>query len=271
MLSLRDLQQRFAEALVDGDDSAIRTHVHDGVIGAAARLGIYRNNVQVAFTKALALGFPVIERLTGADYFRQLALDYLREHPSRSGNLQHIGGPFPAYLRQRFANTEYGYLPDVAALEWARDEALLADDVAPLTADAFRGFDPVLYEQLRLDLHPACALIRSPFPIVRIWCANQPGATEETIDLASGGSTTLVARGRDGVEFYELGAAAFRMLEVLGDRGTLGSALDAARSVDEQFDVTATLRLAFEAGAFAALHAPAPPCNDGAPAPFSAG
>ncbi len=57
----------------------------------AERLDIYRNNLREGFVKALALGFPVIERLVGAEYFHQLAIELLRAHPSRSGNLHHGG------------------------------------------------------------------------------------------------------------------------------------------------------------------------------------
>src|ERR1700704_1590626 len=106
----------FVDALFGGDAAGVAAQIEANGLEPAERLDIYRNNLHEGFTKALAIGFPVIERLVGVDYFRQLALDFLRAHPSRAGNLHHIGAPFPRFLRERFADTEYTYFADVAAL-----------------------------------------------------------------------------------------------------------------------------------------------------------
>ena len=110
MHALRELQQQFAGALFgDGVPPEIRANG----VAVEARLDIYRNNLSEGFLKTLALEFPAIERLVGADYFRQMGLDFLCAHPSRAGNLHHVGTPFAAFLRARFAGTQYDYLPDV--------------------------------------------------------------------------------------------------------------------------------------------------------------
>src|SRR3954453_14142785 len=83
MPGLRELQLQFVAAMFAESD-AIQTHVRDDGMSASARLGIYRNNLREGFIKALALGFPVIERLGGTDYFRQLALEFMSAHPSRA-------------------------------------------------------------------------------------------------------------------------------------------------------------------------------------------
>ena len=142
MLPLRELQLRFAAALFDGAVEPIAPHVLAGALGADARLRIYRNNLREGFRKTLALEFPVIERLVGAQYFAQLALELLTEHPSRAGNLHHVGAPLAAFLRRRFAGTEHAYLPDVAELEWACQEALVAADSEPLDPQSLRRIDP---------------------------------------------------------------------------------------------------------------------------------
>ncbi len=93
MPALRELQLAFVAAMF-GESDGVEAHVHNGGMSADARLSIYQNNLREGFIKALALTFPVVERLGGTDYFRQLALEFLAAHPSRSGNLHHIGAPF---------------------------------------------------------------------------------------------------------------------------------------------------------------------------------
>src|SRR6266702_7161557 len=163
MLPLRDLQELFDGALFDYAPDAVAPRIHgyeteaaQGVaIDAHARLAIYRNNLHEGFRKALALEFSVIERLVGEDYFRQLALSFQSEHPSRSGDLHSIGQPFARFLLQRFEGTKYAYLPDVATLEWAYQQSSVAADAPSFDPAALRDIPQEGYGQLRFTLHPA--------------------------------------------------------------------------------------------------------------------
>ncbi|HVY82667.1 MAG TPA: DNA-binding domain-containing protein [Steroidobacteraceae bacterium] len=242
MLTLRELQLQFAAALFDGADATVVPHIVANGIDPAQRIDIYRNNLHEGFIQALAVAFPVIERLVGTDYFRQLAREFQRAHPSRAGDLHHIGRPFEGFLRARFAGTQYAYLPDVAALEWAVEEALIAPDAEPLDPDVFRELDPADYEELRFELHPASRLVQSPYPIVRIWQVNQPGAeSDELIDLDAGGARALVLRAMEGVELHEIPAADFAALAAFARGAPLGLALDEAQRADASFDLGAAL------------------------------
>jgi hypothetical protein len=245
MPALRELQLAFVAALFD-ESQAVTTHVREGGMAAGARLSIYQNNLREGFIKALALGFPVIERLGGTDYFRQLALEFLAAHPSRSGNLHHIGEPFAPFLARKFAGTQYAYFADVAALEWAYEEAQLAGDADALSTEAFAGVAPEDYGRLTFTFHPACRLVQSRYPIVKIWRVNQPETlSDEVIDLDSGGDNVLVLRTPECVEFHRLPAARFALFEALSRGEPLGLALDhaqAAEGAESDFDLGAALR-----------------------------
>jgi len=243
VLPLRELQLRFCAAVFDDALDAVTPWIHGDEIDAEARVSIYRHNVHEGFTKTLALEFPVIERLVGEDYFRQLALLLLAEHPSRAGNLHHIGAPFSLFLRRRFEGTPYSYLSDVAALEWAYQESMVAAEVPPLDLDTLRSVAPHAYEQLRFALHPACVLVRSAYPIVRIWTTNQQNVgNEEVIELSSGADLVLVRRADDAIEFRRLSVGDFTLLGALARDTALGDALEAARALDPDFNLGAALR-----------------------------
>jgi hypothetical protein len=245
MHALRELQYQFAGALF-GD--GVIPGVRPNGIAVEDRLEIYRNNLREGFLKTLALEFPAIERLVGADYFRQTGLEFLAAHPSRAGNLHHVGAPFPAFLRERFAGTQYDYLPDVATLEWAYQESMVAADAAPFDIETLRR---VSADELRLTLHPAARLVRAAYPIVRIWRANRPeSASDETIDLGSGGDSVLILRAAGHVEFHRLPAGQFALLERLAQGASLGDAFEAALAADPTFDLTEALRRFISLGVF---------------------
>ncbi len=118
-MKLADLQRRFVASLY-GEPAGIEAAIRGaGGIDARGRIAIYRHNLEAGFAKALALEFPVIAALCGAEYFALLAREFQRAHPSTSGDLHDIGGPFPRYLRQRFGAGDHAYLGVVAALYWA--------------------------------------------------------------------------------------------------------------------------------------------------------
>jgi hypothetical protein len=235
MSSLRDLQRQFVGALFE--------ELPDSQVENAARLAIYRNNLHEGFTKALALEFPVIQGLVGDDYFRQMAREFLRAYPSRAGDLHAIGSPFPEYLRGRFAGTEYAYLPDVAQLEWAYERAAIAADAPPFDIRALAHVAPESYGGLRFDLHPACYLVSSVYPILRIWQVNQIGAdSKEVVDLSTGPDHIATRRVGHGVELVRLPCAEYRLLECFLRGATLAEALTALQSVEPELDLGCSLR-----------------------------
>lgn len=252
MLTLREIQRGFTSVLFDtGAGSFAREILHDGIDGAA-RLGIYRNNLHEGFIKALTLEFPVIVRLVGTDYFRQLALEFLAAHPSRAGDLHHVGTALSRYLGERLSGTEYAYLCDVAALEWAWQEVLVAPDSPTLHSADLGDVAPAEYGNLKFRLHPAVRLVSSLYPILQIWKENQPGSpAEATIDLASSGDRVLVLRGAQGITLQTLAAGEFALLECFDRDFTLAAAFEAAGMTDPSFDLGAALRRFVPLGAFA--------------------
>jgi hypothetical protein len=260
MLPLRDLQTLFDGALFDDAPDAVapwicgyETDAAQGVaIDARARVAIYRNNLHEGFRKALALGFPVIERLVGEAYFRQLALSFLAEHPSRCGDLHFIGEPFARFLLRRFEDTQYAYLPDVATLEWTYQQSSVAADAPSFDPAALSAIPQESYGQLRFALHPACGLVRSPYPVMKIWAVNQPNAdVDEVIDLSSGADFILVRRAAEGVEMRRIAAAEFAMLDAFSQGANLADALESAYAVDPDFDLAEALRRLIALGVLA--------------------
>jgi hypothetical protein len=219
----------------------------------AAGIEVYRNNLRAGFLRALSLEFPVIERLVGADYFRQLAWDFQRRHPSRAGDLHEIGAPFADYLRSRFGEGGFAYLPDVAALEWACQQSAVAAAAQDFDAAAISCVAPEAYSRLRFELKPECLLVRSDYPILRIWQSNQPGALDETIDLSMGGECVVTHRGRDGVELCRITEGMHSLLKEFSSGSALEQAWAAAVRCDPGFDLGQALRQALALRLLAAV------------------
>src|SRR5262249_23011925 len=156
MLPLRELQERIASQLFATGSEPLSDWIRSDGISASARLEVYRNNLHAGLTKTLGLEFPVIRRLLGEEDFRQVALAFLARHPSRSGDLHRVGAPFGCFLRTQFVETEYLYLADVARLEWAYQECLVAEDSDCLDPRTLRNIPTDAYGNLRFTIRSAC-------------------------------------------------------------------------------------------------------------------
>jgi hypothetical protein len=242
MPSLHELQRAFAAALLTDSCADFEPHVRANGIESAARIRIYRNNTRENFLATLRATYPILERLVGEDYFRQLALEYRERFPSGSGDLHHVGERLAEFIAQRFAESPYRYFADIACLEWAYQEVMVAADHASLDIEQLQQVPPADYARLQFRLHPAARLFASTFPVLRIWSANQSGGdTSQVIDLDGGGENVLLVRTAHDVELRLLDIAEFTFLQHTTNGVSLAQATDLASEAGD-FDLGATLR-----------------------------
>lgn len=259
MPSLREVQRGFAAATVFGDTTALATlGVVGGGLDPVARIGIYRNNVLVNYRKTLAATYPVVRRLVGAPFFNAAVDAFVRAYPSRHGDVNRYGGEFARFLAAYPPARELPYLPDVARLEWAIDQAAIAADARQLDLDALAAVPGESFESLRFVLSPSAHFLASPYPILRIWQVNQDGFEgDDTVDLGAGGDSLLVLRGASGVTIERLSPGEHALLTALASHAGLGDAAARATAREEGFDLTRALRHHVAAQTLVAFHVPA--------------
>ncbi|MEO8627337.1 MAG: DNA-binding domain-containing protein [Betaproteobacteria bacterium] len=237
MLSLRETQGRFAEAVFGVGINAPGPNVRADGVSPAARIGFYRTNVFANYRSALALSYPAVQSLVGERFFAVLCDDYIRRIPSRSSDVGQHAERFAQFLSGYAGVRSLPYLADVARLEWCIEESFNAGDHAPLDLKRLAAIAPEHYASLRFLLAPHCHLLSSIFPIDRIWQLSQPDfATDDNAALEPGRVDLLIKRDRHSVAVEALSAAEFAMLTALSSGYTFARALDDARAVHLAFD-----------------------------------
>jgi hypothetical protein len=206
------------------------------------RLAVYRGNGAANGRKALAAAYPIVEKLVGAAFFDGLALEYARHSPSREGDLNEFGHAFAQFLAGFPPVRELPYLPDVARLEWAIHRAHYAADAEAL--DVLRLAEVATEEQgaLRLRLHPACAVLASPWPLARIWEVHRDdfaGDREVVFDTMT--HRCLVHRPAWRVMVGALDAGAHGFLESVRAGRALDDCVGQALAADASFELGAAL------------------------------
>jgi hypothetical protein len=256
MPSLHKLQHDFANALFGADDDAPVFAIKPPA-QVADRIAIYRRTVFANYRNALAATYPVVKRLVGAPFFNTAVDSYVRAHPSASGDLNVYGDAFADFLAAYPHAANLPYLPDVARLEWAIDEANRAPDFAHAPDSVLAALSvapPDELPSMRLRLEPSCRLITSDFPILRIWQVNQRDYEGEcAVAFDQGGDTLLVRRGSSGISLERVEPGEYGWLAALAAGAALGTALEAGQSADASFDFAVALRTHVAAGTIAAV------------------
>lgn len=233
----QDIQQQFSDALFDPAHEAQLLASFKLAPHAGHRLALYRGNLTASWDKALSNAYPVLRRLVGEEFFSALCRVYGMANPSDNPDLNHFGASFAGFLAQFEHVAQYPYLPDMARLEWALHRAHYAPDATGLTAAQLDAAGPQQLEQSRLRLHPACAVLASPWDIAGLWLAHQGDGEGDFPPAFDQGSRYLVARPRWKVELLPLGEGGHAALAALAAGATFGAALDQAFETDQQFDM----------------------------------
>lgn len=180
MSQFREIQQTFAEAIVEGKRGVVaRTIAPDE--SALQSVALYRRLIRNNYTQVLKVTYPVLHRMVGDRYFGIVARGYFQRHPSTSGDLFPYGRHLSTFLREVHAPP---LLVELARLEWACHEVHQASDSPPLPQDQLQAIALVDPSRVTVHFHAASRLLLFPFPVHRVWLALQPGAlTNDDIDM----------------------------------------------------------------------------------------
>jgi hypothetical protein len=256
---LRALQEAFSRAVLDGDPGAAASFLEPGGEDAMRRLAIYRRAVTANLVGALRGAHPVIVRLVGDGFFHEAASRFARATPPHSGDLNRFGSGFADFLGTYSPAASMPWLADVARLEWACHEASMAADGEPLDFDALAQVPAHAQGDLRFSLHPSVGVVKSAWPILAIWEANQPDR-DGTPDREEGDDRVLVWRESGTVRAVALGPRETGFVEALA----AGRGLDDAAG-DPDWDLPAFLEQLARHGVLGAFRTEIP----GGPSPIS--
>lgn len=233
-------EDTFAERLVSRQTQLPHGLSASGGRKPTKRFAVYRNNVRGALVEALAVRYPVVQRLVGEDFFRAMAAEFAIQNLPASPVLIGYGADFPEFIETFKPAETLPFLADVARLESAYWQAYHAIDDLPLAASAFQSISPEALAGVRLQFIGACHMLSSPHPIVSIWQTNAADESVTPVDLSQP-EDAMVTRPALSVEVRRLPAGAFLLLSQLQNGASLGEAANNAANSHANFDLTQNL------------------------------
>lgn len=251
MPSLEILQNQMRAALICSDQrfedcmAPLLGQLAERRLPPRAGLAVHRNNLRISLTAALEATYPVVRRLVGEKFFAFAAASYILRARPEQPCLEDYGGGFAGFLATFQPCSELAYLPDVARLEWARNEVVTAPDSCPVDTTLLASALPVP-EALRLHLAPSARWLALSWPADEIWEAHRQ-AEVPPLSL-SPGRTFLELWREDGQVLcrrIDEAGHALRMSLLLGE--SFAEAAQQALDRDPVFDLALDLSRLFRA------------------------
>jgi hypothetical protein len=208
MPNLRDLQSQFFASITSGreeggprsfDPALVQVVQGWGQLGPEERLDIYAHMYCARLLDVLHEDFPRVTALLGDKYFHEIAHRYLARYPSTHPSVRYVGRHFSEFLGAEVVMEGLPFLADLARLEWARLEVFDAPDAEPLQMAHLQAIPPEGWPALRFRLIPACQILRSAWPVHRVWAAQEETPLYELASPAE----TVVRVWREGFTVYQ--------------------------------------------------------------------
>ncbi|MFY0618041.1 putative DNA-binding domain-containing protein [Shimia sp.] len=219
---------------------------------AGRRFDVYRNNVAVSLTEALATGFPAIAKLLGDENFRSVAGVFLRQSPPSSPLMMHYGAEFPTFLQDFEPLAHLGYLADVARLEMALRRAYHAADCAPVSPEALAAIPPENLADITFQFAPAVSVQRSAWPVHAIWAFNmQDGPKPEAV-----AQDVVVLRAEFDPVPHVLPPGGYECITALMAGAKLNIAAEFGTDASSDFDLGTLLGLLLTSNALSSIDVP---------------
>lgn len=144
------------------------------------RLDAYRTNVRGAHLNALHDAYPVAREVLGERYWQQLLVQEIPAFGSAAADLHQYGGFVPellAHAQQTHAElAEFGYLHELAQLEWALHRTLAMAEEPAFDWAAFQTLDPARRASLRFVLSGTLREMHFVHPVDALWHAHRGSA-----------------------------------------------------------------------------------------------
>lgn len=240
-MQLNEVQARMRDVILDHPDvvanppADLAAVFETRDIALGDRLKVYRNNIVGSLSDIMVASFPVLEKVVGKPFLEGMSRSFILKNPPAQGCLNYYGRGFAEFIEGFEPAKSLAYLPDIARLEIAMNDAYYALDDAALDAQDLARIDPEKLGDLNLRLRDYVHLLSSPFALLDIRDFALAGGDGEAPVLERE-IFIMVHRPKFDAQMVVLDAAAFNMLTKFKQGATLGEAVEEVLSQYPDFD-----------------------------------
>ncbi len=256
-MRLNDVQKNFKDRITGQEkpdqNSEFSELFETGAISLENRFSVYQNNVLKSLTDVVIATYPLIESLTGIEFLRGAARLYIQDNLPEKSNLNDYGGNFSTFIEGFEPAKNLPYLPDIARMEWAMNEAYYAPDDSALNMQELQNIAEEDFEHLTFSLRHSCRFIRSNYPLyeIRDFCLEKDRVGHLNID--SGNANLLILRSELEPHILEIESGEYDLLKNIEQGKTISQSLETISSDEPNLDLGEILQKHFSLGTFSSF------------------
>ncbi len=155
---------------------------------AVLRLDVYANMYFFRLMGIFQDQFNALFHVLGERSFQLMCIDYLKAHPPTTYSLDDAKDEIPSFLKEHTPPDQPPWLYELAVLENARKNMIVAPDSDFLKPEDLQGIPPEQWGSIRFSLRPSHALFHFFYPVYKVWRAVEneepiPNIEEEPCDI----------------------------------------------------------------------------------------
>jgi putative DNA-binding protein len=221
-LKLKDFQDRFQRAILEGND-AILENLTDGARETRANLlKVYRDGYVLRLIDVVGNDNEHLRRYLGEPEFRAMASQYIAANPSQHPNARWFSRGLPEFLRTTEPYAPKPVLADLAALERALNDAFDADDAAVLGVADLAAIPAATWAGLAFVVHPSAACLEASTNAGAIWMALKADEEPPPPAVSAEAVHILVWRHASTAMFREVSAEEAMMWQLTAGGASFG-------------------------------------------------
>lgn len=154
-----DLQTLLQDTILTADP-LINPHLHTPPKGTIAdRVAIYTNGYYGRLEEVLKSDYEILAKVMGEEEISSLCRCYITDYPSHNNSLNHFGEHLSDFLSKTAPYDKAPHLAEIAAFEWAENDAIIAPDAMVLSAQDLQILPADQWPELTFHLHPSCQIL----------------------------------------------------------------------------------------------------------------
>ena len=182
MTQLKELQERFQKALLEGDLS-ILSHIPDSQREKKeALLGVYQYAYSARLMEFLQNDYPQLWAYLGDEQFEMLCMAYIKATPSHHPNARWYGEKLPAFMKATAPWNQQAQLAELALLEHYMNSVFDERDEPALELDHLTSLPPEQWSELVFTPIAATRRLDLTTNAADIWDALAMGETPPEVE-----------------------------------------------------------------------------------------
>lgn len=243
-MSLANFQEAFTKALFSTElDPALVAEIPHLTNSPRTlkQFAAYRERALRGLTDILRSVYPTTVGVMGDEEFNKAARAFFLQSQPQNVDPILIGEPFAPFLELYPTEEKLPHLPDVATLDYGCFKAKQAIDATAMNTRIFTDLSPEQLAARRIQLHPACFWMSSPYAIYDIWRSHSSQFSAKPLPVESPQEVVII-RPKLQVEVHRVDVGLIKVLDAIDAGETLNSALMDARMTDPGFNAVAAIQ-----------------------------